>query len=81
MNDRPDDADLIEGEADLIEGGDGIALFLFGAADERLRRQVYHLRENHALPAFKVGDKLYARKTKLLQWIEARENDPEPPHR
>jgi hypothetical protein len=68
-------------DADLIGGGDRIAEFLFGAADERLRREVYHLAEHHDLPAFKIGNKLYARKTKLLDWIEARERGAEAPRR
>jgi hypothetical protein len=65
--------------SDLVEGGDGIAEFLFGASDERLRRQVYHLVENHGLPAFRIGNKLFARRVTLLEWIEARENGPERP--
>ena len=68
-------------DADLIGGGDRIAEFLFGAADERLRREVYHLVEHHDLPAFRIGTKLYARKTKLLDWIEAREKGTEIPRR
>ena len=60
-------------DADLIGGGDGIAQFLFGKTDEQLRREVYHLAEHHDLPVFKVGNKMYARKTKLTEWIKARE--------
>ncbi|QOZ06666.1 helix-turn-helix domain-containing protein [Bradyrhizobium sp. CCBAU 51765] len=60
---------------DLIEGADGIAKFLFGEDTQRLRRQVYHLAESHDLPAFKIGNKLYARKARLAEWIEARENE------
>lgn len=71
----------IADEAELIGGGDGIARFLFGVADERSRREVYHLAENHNLPAFKIGNKLYARKLKLLEWIKARECDDQAPRR
>lgn len=66
-------------EAELISGGDGIARFLFGVADDRSRREVYHLAENHDLPAFKVGAKLYARRRKLLEWIKARERGDQAP--
>ncbi len=66
-NDNPQDADL-------IGGGDRIARFLFGQADEQLRREVYHLVEHHDLPVFKVGNKIYARKSKLTEWIKARED-------
>jgi hypothetical protein len=68
-------------DAELIGGGDGIARFLFGSADERSRREVYHLAENHDLPAFKVGNKLYARKYRLREWIKARERNDRTPQR
>ncbi|MGY4617633.1 hypothetical protein ACVWZ4_002860 [Bradyrhizobium sp. USDA 4472] len=68
-------------DADLIGGGDRIAQFLFGRADEQLRREVYHLAEHHALPVFKVGNKIYARRTKLTEWIKSREAGVEPPPR
>lgn len=73
-NDSPQDADL-------IGGGDRIAQFLFGQADEQLRREVYHLAEHHDLPVFKVGNKIYARKTKLTEWIKAREAGVDAPRR
>lgn len=59
--------------ADLIGGGDRIARFLFGHTNEQLRREIYHLAEHHDLPVFRVGNKIYARKSKLTEWIEARE--------
>lgn len=65
--------DEVETQADLLGGGDEITRFLFGAVDGRLRRRMYHLTEFHELPTFKVGQTLYARKTKLLEWIEANE--------
>ncbi|MGJ4941417.1 DNA-binding protein [Bradyrhizobium sp. HKCCYLS1011] len=61
-------------DADLIGGAHRIAEFLFGSADEQLRREVYHLAEHHDLPVFKIGNKLYARRLKLHAWIEARES-------
>src|SRR5262245_26060308 len=63
-------------DAELVGGAHRIAEFLFGSADVQLRREVYHLAEHHDLPVFKVGNKLYARKVKLHEWIEAREQAP-----
>lgn len=71
-----DPGDEERGSGDLLAGGDQITEFLFGAVDDRLRRRVYHLAKDHELPAFKVGSTLYARKSKLLEWIELHEKRP-----
>jgi hypothetical protein len=60
-------------KAELLGGGSQIAEFLFGAADKRLQRRVYHLAEFHDLPAFRIGNTIYARKSKLLEWVEMHE--------
>ena len=64
-------------EAELLSGAIQIAQFLFGDTDKSVQRRVYHLAENHDLPAFKIGKTLYARKSKLLDWIKLQES---PPH-
>jgi hypothetical protein len=58
-------------DGDLLEGAAGVALYLFGSA--RLRRKVYWLVENQALPIFRIGTQLCARKSTLLRWIEDQE--------
>lgn len=65
-------------DADLIGGGDRIARFLFGQSDEQFRREVYHLAEHHGLPVFKIGNKIYARRSKLTEWIKVREEAASP---
>lgn len=74
-----DEENQVSDDAELISGGDNIARFLFGSTEERFRREVYHLSENHELPTFKVGAKMYARKHRLREWIKARERGEEMP--
>ena len=59
---------------DLLRGADSIAEFMFGAASER--RKVYYLAntgKRNSLPVFRMGSVLCARKSSLIQWIEAQE--------
>ena len=56
---------------DLLRGADQISNFMFGTPEAR--RQVYHLFECHDLPAFKMGNTLYARKPTLAEWIAKKE--------
>jgi len=48
-----------------------IAFFLLN--DPGQRRVVYHLFEKKRLPAFRLGKRIYARKSTLSAWIEALE--------
>jgi hypothetical protein len=57
--------------ADLLRGADSIAEFLFGEGGDR--RKVYHLAETSRLPVFKLGSKICARKSVLLEWIADQE--------
>jgi hypothetical protein len=59
--------------ADLLVGAGAIAKFLFGT--NRRRRAVYHLFEQNALPGFKWGGQLCARRSTLLEFIRSRESD------
>ncbi len=52
---------------DLLRGADEIAAFLFGSAKHR--RRVYHLVETSKLPVFRLGSKVCARRSVLLEWI------------
>lgn len=56
---------------DILYGADEIALFLFG--DRKHRRRVYNLVEGNALPTFRIGVNICARKSVLLQWIDSQE--------
>ncbi|WP_211109475.1 hypothetical protein [Azospirillum tabaci] len=56
---------------DLLEGADAIAEFVYGDAADK--RKVYHLVQNGRFPAFRLGDKVCARKSIILGWIERQE--------
>jgi hypothetical protein len=53
---------------DILEGAEEIKAFLFGARGDR--RRVYYLIERGGLPHFRLGGRIYARKSTLLNWIE-----------
>jgi|GEM_PF-3407832 len=57
--------------SDLLRGADSIAEFLYGAPGGR--RKVYYLAAHSRLPVFRLGSVLCARRSVLLQWIEAQE--------
>lgn len=56
---------------DLLIGAEAIAEYLFG--DPKFRRRVYHLVRKGALPTFKYGDTLCARRSTLLKDVAHRE--------
>lgn len=56
---------------DLLEGAEAISAFLYGDAGKR--RKVYHLSSTSRLPTFKLGSLTCARKSKILEWVEAQE--------
>ncbi len=57
---------------DLLEGAEAIAEFVFG--DSGKRRTIYHLDRTKAIPTFKMGTKVCARKSTLLAWIRSQED-------
>jgi hypothetical protein len=61
--------------ADLLEGAEAIAEFMFG--DGSKRRKVYHLASNekaaNKLPVFRLGSLICARKSTLMEWIAVQE--------
>jgi hypothetical protein len=62
---------------DMLRGASAIARFLLNDSGRREQRVVYHLFENGDLPAFRLGKRIYARKSTLSAWIvrlEARQN-------
>lgn len=58
---------------DLLVGAGRIAQFLFG--DARQRRKVYYLVEQRAIPAFRWGGQVCARRSTLLDFIQRCENE------
>jgi hypothetical protein len=60
---------------DILHGADGIAEFLYG--DRKLRRKVYNLVETARLPHFRLGAVICARRSVLLDWIQAQESSRE----
>lgn len=56
---------------DLLEGADAIAAFLFGDGGDK--RRIYHLVQQGALPSFRMSNIVCARKSTLLAWIKAQE--------
>ena len=58
-------------ELDILQGAADIARFLFGSASDR--RRVYFLVESGALPHFRLGGTICARRSKLIDWIEEQE--------
>ena len=58
---------------DLLHGAEAIAVFVFG--NEKHRRKVYFYAGNAKmrLPVFRIGNVICARKSTLIEWIEAQE--------
>lgn len=69
----------VELPEDLIRGAVAIGRFITPAeearklSDKQLARKVYHLAATSNLPVFRLGSRLCARKSVLLQWIESQE--------
>ncbi len=59
---------------DLLHGAEAIAVFVFG--NEKHRRKVYYYAGDAKvrLPVFRIGNVICARKSKLIEWIEAQED-------
>jgi len=57
---------------DLLEGAEAIAKFLYGP--NASRRRVYHLSLNSRIPLFRLGSKLCARRSVLLEFCKSQEN-------
>lgn len=56
---------------DLLDGAEAIADFLFG--DPTLTRRVSRLKATSNVPLFKIGGRLCARKSQLMQFITTQE--------
>jgi hypothetical protein len=57
---------------DMLCGADEIARFLFGSQGSR--RKVYYLAACTRIPVFRLGTKLCARRSVLLEWIASQES-------
>jgi hypothetical protein len=58
---------------DLLRGADAIAVFVFGDASARRKVYYYAGEAKVRMPTFRMGNVICARKSKLLDWIEAQE--------
>lgn len=60
---------------DLLHGAEDIAIFVFG--NVRHRRKVYYYASDAKvrMPVFRIGNVICARKSKLIEWIEAQERE------
>lgn len=54
--------------SDVLKGADEIARFM-----GLTRRAIYHAAAQNALPVFRMGETILARKTTLLAWIAGQE--------
>lgn len=61
-------------DRDLLEGASHIARFLFGQ-DAAARRA--YTAVARGIPHFKIGNRIYARKSSLLKWISEQEEQSE----
>lgn len=58
---------------DLLEGAQEIHDFVFGSRGNR--RKTYYLIESKQIPTFRIGNRIYARKSTLLTWITQQEQN------
>jgi hypothetical protein len=56
---------------DVIEGAEAIAKFLFGESAS-FRRAYTAIK--HGLPHFRIGNRIFVRKSAVTEWIERQEN-------
>ncbi|MBC7907539.1 MAG: hypothetical protein H7Y60_12445 [Rhodospirillaceae bacterium] len=59
---------------DIIHGADAIAEIMFGEANKNNVRRVYYLARTKAIPAFKMGTSICARRDTLAQAMGAKKN-------
>jgi hypothetical protein len=72
MNPHQTNAKGDEFANDLLCGADEITRFLFGPNGSR--RKVYYLAACTRIPVFRLGTKLCARRSVLLDWIATQES-------
>lgn len=58
---------------DILPGGGEIAVFLYGDDSKANRKKVFHAAAQGALPVFRIGRTICARKSAIIAWIEAQE--------
>lgn len=59
---------------DIIHGADAIAEVMFGDSSRNNIRRVYYLARTKAIPAFKLGSSICARRDTLIQAIGAQKD-------
>ena len=60
---------------DLLHGAEAIAIFVFGNVSHRRKVYYYASDAKVRMPVFRIGNVICARKSKLIEWIEAQERD------
>ena len=63
-----------QSDADLLFGAQEISLFMF--KNPKLRRRVYHLAEQHGLPKFYIGSTICSRRSRIVEWLNAKDKLP-----
>jgi hypothetical protein len=61
---------------DTLHGAEAIAEYVYGDREKQHVRKVYHNASSasaNRLPTFRLGAMICARRSKILQWIEAQE--------
>jgi hypothetical protein len=59
---------------DLLLGVGSIAEFIYGNDSQKNRRRVYHLHATGQLPTFRMGNRVSARKYRLVRHVEELED-------
>lgn len=60
---------------DLLHGAQAIAVFVFGNVKHRRKVYYYAGDAKVRMPAVRIGNAICARKSKLIEWIEAQEGN------
>lgn len=61
----------------VIVGAENIAKVIYGEAEGRREgniRRIYHAIKKKELPTFSLGGRVHARRSTIMQWIEAQES-------
>ncbi len=58
---------------DLLHGAKAIAAFIYGEADDKNVRRIYHAADKLGMPTFNMGSTICARRSTILRWIAAQE--------
>lgn len=63
---------------DSLQGASAIAEYIYGSGDKKHRRKVYHLAATSQLPVFRMGSRLWARRSTIDEWVKKQEHRTQP---